>query len=121
MSVYTGILIDGRSLSRLSRSPAPAIYGPAPDQLLVYPDRSHVPTPDEVQDESIARYYHTEVEADSSLAGSHPLILTAQAVIGPAEDAVQLTAADVARFQALDKRLHFTRNWKVGFLLAPNQ
>ena len=121
MSVYTGILIDGRSLPRLSRSPAPAIYGPAPDQLLVYPDRSHVPTPDEVQDESIVRYYHTEADADSSIAGSHPLILTARAVIGPAEDAVQLTAEDVARFQALDKRLHFTRNWKVGFLLVANQ
>jgi hypothetical protein len=48
-------------------------------------------------------------------------IRTAQAVIGPAEDAVRLTAVDVARFQALDKRLHFTRNWKVGFLLVPNQ
>ena len=121
MSVYTGILIDARSLPRISRSPAPAIYGALPDQFLLYPDRSHVPTPDEVQEESIVRYYHAEADAQSGIGGAHPLILTAQAVLGPAEDAVQLTAEDAARFQALDKRLHFTRTWKVGFLIPANQ
>ena len=121
MSVYTGILIDARSLPRISRSPAPAIYGPLPDQSLLYPDRSHVPTPDEVQEESIVRYYHAEADADSGVGGAHPLILTAQAVLGPAEDAIQLTPEDAARFQALDKRLHFTRTWKVGFLIPANQ
>ena len=90
MSVYTGILIDARSLPRISRSPAPAIYGALPDQALLYPDRSHVPTPDEVQEESIVRYYHAEADAESGIGGAHPLILTAQAVLGPAEDAVQL-------------------------------
>lgn len=121
MSVYTGILIDARALPRMSRSPAPAIYGPAPDQNLLYPDRSHVPTPDEVQEESIVRYYHSETDGESGIGGAHPLILTAQAVLGPAEDAVQLTAEDAARFQALDKRLRFTRTWKVGFLIPVNQ
>ncbi len=121
MSVYTGILIDARSLPRISRSPAPAVYGPAPDQNLLYPDRSHVPTPDEVQEESIVRYYHAEGDAESGIGGAHPLILTAQAVLGPAEDAVQLSAEDAARFQALDKRLRFTRTWKVGFLIPANQ
>ncbi len=121
MSVYTGILIDARGLPRMSRSPAPAIYGPAPDQNLLYPDRSHVPTPDEVQEESIVRYYHSETDGESGIGGAHPLILTAQAVLGPAEDAVQLTAEDAARFQALDKRLRFTRSWKVGFLIPANQ
>ena len=121
MSVYTGILIDARSLPRISRSPAPAIYGPLPDQDLLYPDRSHVPTPDEVQEESIVRYYHAEADADAGVGGTHPLILTALAVLGPAEDAVQLSAEDTARFQALDKRLHFTRTWKVGFLIPGNQ
>ena len=121
MSVYTGLLIDARRLPRISRSPAPAIYGPLPDQFLLYPDRSHVPTPDEVQEESIVRYYHAEGEAESGIGGAHPLILTAQAVLGPAEDAVRLTAEDAARFQALDKRLHFTRTWKVGFLIPANQ
>ncbi len=117
MDAYTGILIDARNLPRISRSPAPAIYGPLPDQNLLYPDRSHVPTPDEVQEESIVRYYWTVDAADSGIAGSNPLILTAQAVLGPAEDAVQLTAVDAARFQTLDKRLHFTQTWKVGFLI----
>ena len=121
MSVYTGILIDGRHLPRLSRSPAPAIYGSLPDQTLLYPDRSHVPTPDEVQEQSIVRYYHAESDAETSLAGPHPLILTALSVLGPADDAVQLSPEDAARFQALDKRLHFTRNWKVGFLIPANQ
>jgi len=121
MSVYTGILIDARSLPRISRSPAPAIYGALPDQSLLYPDRSHVPTPDEVQEESIVRYYHAETDANSGVGGTHPLILTAQAVLGPAEDAVQLTPEDATRFQAMDKRLHFTRTWKVGFLIPANQ
>ncbi len=121
MSVYTGIVIDGRHLPRLSRSPAPAIYGALPDQTLLYPDRSHVPTPDEVQEQSIVRYYHAETDAETSIAGPHPLILTALSVLGPADDAVQLSPEDAARFQALDKRLHFTRTWKVGFLIAANQ
>ena len=121
MSVYTGILIDGRHLPRLSRSPAPAIYGSLPDQSLLYPDRSHVPTPDEVQEESIVRYYHAESDAETGIAGPHPLILTALSVLGPADDAVQLSPEDAARFQALDKRLHFTRTWKVGFLIPANQ
>ena len=121
LSVYTGILIDARALPRISRSPAPAIYGPAPDQFLLYPDRAHVPTPDEVQEESIVRYYHAPADAQSGIAGARPMILTGQAVIGPAEDAVQLTPEDAARFLALDKRLHFTRTWKVGFLMPANQ
>ena len=121
MSVYTGILIDGRFLPRLSRSPAPAIYGALPDQSLLYPDRSHVPTPDEVQEQSIVRYYHDEADAERGIAGAHPLILTALSVLGPADDAVQLSPEDAARFQALDKRLHFTRTWKVGFLIPANQ
>jgi len=121
MSVYTGLLIDGRHLPRLSRSPAPAIYGALPDQTLLYPDRSHVPTPDEVQEQSIVRYYHVQTDAETSLAGPRPLVLTALSVLGPADDAVQLSPEDAARFQALDKRLHFTRTWKVGFLIPANQ
>ncbi|MGI4791843.1 MAG: hypothetical protein ACRYFS_23720 [Janthinobacterium lividum] len=117
MDAYTGILIDARSLPAISRSPAPAIYGTEPDTALLYPDRSHVPTPDEVQEESIVRYYWTIDSASSGVGGSNPLILTAQAVLGPAQDAVQLSPEDTARFQALDKRLHFTRTWKVGFLM----
>ncbi len=114
---YTGLLIDCRSLPDISRSPAPAIYGAVPDTALLYPDRSHVPTPDEVQEESIVRYYWTVDAASSGVGGANPLILTAQAVLGPAKDAVQLSPEDAARFQILDKRLHFTRTWKVGFLM----
>ncbi len=117
MDAYTGILIDCRSLPSISRSPAPAIYGTVPDAALLYPDRSHVPTPDEVQEESIVRYYWTVDSAAAGVGGTNPLILTAQAVLGPAKDAVQLTPEDSARFQILDKRLHFTRTWKVGFLM----
>ncbi len=117
MDAYTGILIDARGLPTISRSPAPAIYGTTQDSLLLYPDRSHVPTPDEVQEESIVRYYWTIPDADAGVGGNNPLILTAQAVLGPAQDAVQLTPLDEARFRALDKRLHFTRTWKVGFLM----
>ena len=117
MDAYTGILIDARSLPNISRSPAPAIYGTAPDASLLYPDRSHVPTPDEVQEESIVRYYWTVDSASSGVGGTNPLILTAQAVLGPAQDAVQLSPEDTARFQILDKRLHFIRTWKVGFLM----
>ena len=114
---YTGLLIDCRSLPDISRSPAPAIYSTQPDAALLYPDRSHVPTPDEVQEESIVRYYWNVDAAAGGVGGTNPLILTAQAVVGPAKDAVQLSPEDAARFQALDKRLHFTRTWKVGFLM----
>ena len=117
MDAYTGILIDARNLPRISRSPAPAVYGPLPDQTLLYPDRSHVPTPDEVQEESIVRYYWTVEAADSGVAGSNPMILTPLAVLGPAQDAVQLSSVDADRFLTLNKRLHFTQTWKVGFLM----
>ncbi|MBV9848171.1 MAG: hypothetical protein JO250_00645, partial [Armatimonadetes bacterium] len=56
---YTGILIDARDLPAIQRSPAPIILGPGPTPLLLYPDRKHVPTPDEVQEESIVRYYRS--------------------------------------------------------------
>lgn len=117
MDSYTGLLIDCRSLPDISRSPAPAIYSAVPDAALLYPDRSHVPTPDEVQEESIVRYYWNVDAASGGVGGTNPLILTAIAVVGPAKDAVQLSPEDAARFQALDKRLHFTRTWKVGFLM----
>ena len=117
MDAYTGILIDARGLSDISRSPAPAIYGTTAGPALLYPDRSHVPTPDEVQEESIVRYYWNVDSAAGGVGGTNPLILTAVAVVGPAKDAVQLSPEDSARFQLLDKRLHFTRTWKVGFLM----
>ena len=118
---YTGVLIDARHLPDISRSPSPAIFGPDPGQSLLYPDRSHVPTPDEVQDESIVRYYHTEAEARAGVCGSNPLVLPAQAVLTPAKDALQLSGDDMTLLLALDKKLHFSRNWKVGFLLPGNQ
>lgn len=118
---YTGILIDARQLPTIDRSPAPAIYGPGPDTSLLYPNRSDVPTPDEVQDESIVRYYHTEAEAEAGVGGSHPLILTALAVLGPAHDALQFSADDMARLQDAEKTLHFVETWKVGFLIPSGQ
>lgn len=117
LSKFTGILIDARHLPRVKRSPAPAIYGPVPGSALLYPDRANVPTPDEVQDESIVRYYHTEAEAGKGVCGENPLILKAEEVVGPAEDAVRLNEADMRRLQALENRLHFTKTWKVGFLI----
>lgn len=121
MGQYTGILLDARHLPDISRSPAPAIYGPAPEYVLAYPDRSQVPTPDEVQEQSIVRYYHTEEQAEKGVAGDRPLILRAEAVVGPAKDALRLTAEDLARLRELDKRIDFTRSWKVGFLVPANQ
>lgn len=114
---YTGVLLDARALPAILRSPAPSIVGPGPDWTLIYPDRSHVPTPDEVQDESIVRYYHTEVEAAQGIGGSHPLVIPAAAVIGYAHDGLQVTAADMQRLLEVEKSLHFTQNWRVGFLI----
>lgn len=114
---YTGILIDTRHLSNISRSPAPNIFGPEPGESLLYPDRSHVPTPDEVQDESIVRYYRTPSDAHAGVCGDNPLILPAQAVLTPAQDSVQLSASDMVLFNALEQKLHYTRTWKVGFLI----
>ncbi len=121
LSRYTGILLDARHLPRIERSPAPAVYGPAPDHPLLYPDRSHVPTPDEVQEQSIVRYYRTEEEARKGVGGQNPLILKADAVLSPAHDALRLSAGDRARFEDLDRNLHFTRTWRVGFLVPANR
>jgi hypothetical protein len=119
LSTYTGILIDARDLPRIERSMAPNIVDAAGS--LLYPDRSHVPTPDEVQDESIVRYYHTLDAAEQGVAGAHPLILNAVAVVGPGQDSVQLSTGDAALLTQLDKRLRFSRTWKVGFLIPMNQ
>ena len=37
------------------------------------------------------------------------------------DDGLRLTAEDAALFQALDQRLHFTRTWKVGFLIPEDR
>lgn len=118
---YTGILIDARHLPNILRSPSPAIYGPEPSESLLYPDRSDVPTPDEVQDETIVRYYHTAAEASNGVDGTNPLILPAQAVLGPAKDSLQLSADDMVLFNALEKNLHFSHTWKVGFLVPGDE
>lgn len=116
-SEYTGVIVDARGLPNILRSPAPAIYGATAEAALVYPDRAHVPTPDEVQDESIVRYYHTLGEAAQGVGGSHPLVVSALAVLGPARDALQISAADMQTLLQADKSLHFTRSWRVGFLV----
>jgi hypothetical protein len=119
LSVYTGILIDVRAFSNIQRSPSPAIYGP--DMSLLYPDRSHVPSPDEVQDESIVRYYRTLDAADTGVGGSNPLILPAEEVAGPADDGVVLSADNATLFNKLNDRLHYLSNWKVGFLVPADR
>ena len=117
----TGILIDCRHLLAIDRSPAPCIFGPEPESVLAYPDRNFVPTPDEVQEQSVIRYYHTSDEAQKGHVGPKPLILRAIAVVGPAHDSVRLSAADLEMLQKADKKIQFTRNWKVGFLLPADR
>ena len=121
LSACTGIVIDARHLAEIDRSPAPEIHGPVPDAALLYPDRSHVPTPDEVQEESVVRYYHSEDEAKKGHVGANPLFLKAEAVLGPAHDGLRLSAVDMARLQELDRLIHFSRTWKVGFLVPENR
>lgn len=119
LSACTGLVVDASAFSSIQRSPAPAIYGP--DGALIYPDRSHVPTPDQVQDESIVRYYRSMDDAKAGVGGSTPLVIVPVSVVGPAKDSVTLSAADAASFKALDARIHFTDTWKVGFLVPSNQ
>ncbi|MBC8103370.1 MAG: hypothetical protein H7Z41_12395 [Cytophagales bacterium] len=121
LDTFTGILIDARHLPEISRSPAPALYGPAPALALLYPDRAHVPTPDEVQEQSIVRYYHTTLAARKGVAGDNPLILPARAVRGFAQDSLELSASDRALLAALDKKLGFSRTWRVGFLVPASR
>ncbi len=118
---YTGILIDARQLPDITRSMNPGIYGPAPTSDLVYPDRSHVPTPDQCQDESTARYYRSLADAQSGVGGSNPMIIEAVAVVGPAKDSVTVTADDEARMRDLDKQLHYTQTWKFGILVPSDK
>lgn len=114
---YTGVLIDARALPDILRSPSPAIYGPAPAWSLLYPDRSHVPTPDEVQDESVVRYYRTDEEAARGVGGAHPFVVKAVAVVGPAKDSLTVSADDMQKLMDVEKSLHFTQTWRVGFLV----
>lgn len=120
LSMYTGVIIDASAFPNVQRSPSPAIYGPDGATLL-YPDRSHVPTPDEVQEESIVRYYRTPELAKSGVGGNYPLVLQAVDVTGPGSDNVVLSAEDAALFKALDQRLHFTQTWKVGILIPADR
>jgi hypothetical protein len=119
LSRYTGILIDASALPEIQRSPSPSLV--SEDGTLLYPDRSDVPTPDEVQSESIVRYYRSLADAESGVAGPHPLILRAVAVIGNAHDGLELSPDDTALFQALDARLRYTHTWKVGFLIPEDR
>jgi len=41
----------------------------------------------------------------------------AEAVVGPAHDSVRLSATDTEQLKTLDKTVHFTRTWKVAFLI----
>jgi|GEM_PF-7002780 len=118
---YTGILIDARVLPDITRSMNPGIYGPAPAADLVYPDRSHVPTPDQCQDESTARYYRTLADAQNGVGGSNPMIIEAVSVVSPAKDSLTVTADDEARIHDLDKQLHFTQTWKFGILVPADK
>ena len=116
----TGVLIDARDLPIL-RGMSPEVFGPVPGQPALYPDPAHVPSPDEVQDESVVRYYRTVEEGQKGVGGDAPLILHAIAIVGPAKGSVKLSDEDAALFNALDKRLHYTRNWKVGFLIPADK
>ncbi len=114
---YTGVIVDVRHIAEIDRSPAPVIYGPAPSTEEVYPDPTCVPTPDEVQEQSVVRYYRTQEDAERGVAGNHPFVVKAEAVVGPAHDSVRLSATDAEQLKTLDKTLHFTRTWKVAFLI----
>ena len=114
---YTGVVIDARHYTEINRSPAPVIYGPTPVNQAVYPDPHCVPTADQVQDQSVVRYYQTEADAETRLVGDHPLILKAEDLVGPGHDSVRLSAEDAEQLKTLDKTLHFTRTWKVAFLV----
>jgi hypothetical protein len=118
---FTGVVIDVRAIAAIDRSPAPVIYGPLPTSDEVYPDPTCVPTPDQVQDQSVVRYYHTEEDAEKGAAGDHPIILKAEAVVGPAHDSVRLSADDAAHLKTLDKTMHYTHTWKVAFLIPENR
>lgn len=119
LSSYTGILIDVRDMEAIQRSPNPAVYDA--DMNEIYPDRSHVPTPDEVQNESTVRYYRTIDDAKAGVCGSNPLIINAEMVVGPADDGVLVGAADAKLFKDLDKLIGFSKNWKVGFLIPSDR
>jgi len=119
LSSYTGILIDVRDMEAIQRSPNPSIFDA--DMNLMYPDRSHVPSPDEVQNESTVRYYRSLDDAKAGVCGDNPLVLHAEMVVGPADDGVLLGADDAALFKELDKRLGYTQNWKVGFLIPTDR
>ncbi|MGO8670207.1 MAG: hypothetical protein ACLQVD_02400 [Capsulimonadaceae bacterium] len=116
---FTGILIDVTGFPDIQRSPSPAVY--ATGMFLLYPDRTHVPTPDQIQDESIVRYYRTLDAAQAGVGGTHPLVLHAVDVVGPARDGVLLSSTDALLFEALNVSLKFSQTWSVGFLVPADR
>jgi hypothetical protein len=118
---YTGIVIDGSALPGLMRSPAPAVFAQSDDGGQLYPDRRHVPTPDEVQDESVVRYYQSVEDAEAGVAGTDPMVVKAVAMVGYGRDSVTVSDMDAARIKALDAKLHFSRTWRMAFVMPAGE
>ena len=51
----------------------------------------------------------------------NPITIRAVAVVTPAQDSVTITAEDMARLREVDKRIPFTRSWKVAMLMPPSR
>jgi hypothetical protein len=112
--LYTGLIVDARALN-LQRAMGPRILDTTGQVL--YPDASHVPEIDFLQEHGMASYVTEAGQARRS--GPHPLILPALAVAGPGRDDLVVSREAAARILAANRRGRFLERWAVSILVTP--
>ncbi|HZO87405.1 MAG TPA: hypothetical protein VFB38_03635 [Chthonomonadaceae bacterium] len=113
---YTGLVIDARDLP-LQRTMGPRILDE--NGRAVYPDPTHVPDFDFLQDRGMASY--DEDLGSARRAGSHPLIVRALDVAGPGHDDVVISNEAAQRIRETNRQCGFLRRWAVCILVTPQR
>lgn len=114
VELYTGLLVDAREL-RIERDMGPRILDE--DGQVVYPDASHMPDFDTLQDRGMADYYTGASEAKR--VGEHPFEVRALSISGAASTDVVVSNETAAFIREANKRGKFLQRWRVGILVSP--
>lgn len=117
----TGILIDARQLKDVKRAQSPVLLATNPNTGStteeLYPNPNFLPTLDVLQEDGIIRFYHSVEQARRGFVGDNPYIVRAIDYSGPFFGNLVVSAEDSMKLKELEKKIHYTQTWKVGFLL----
>ena len=119
----TGILVDARHLSAVKRCQSPVILVADTEEQKteLYPDPLCLPNAQELQEVGIVRFYHSLSEARKGFIGDNPYIVCAVDCAGPYHGDLRVSKADAKILAELEKTIHYTRTWHVGFLLPEGE